>query len=246
MAIPLAPFLVVVICFLGAIPFFTIMNAWIIDKSMDSSIAVLILVVILLCIVAMIAAFGSPLMWLILALLLGLNFTLPVLATVAGKRADRAMTNEDIERCQRVIARDPKNAAAHGFLGDAYLKIGCYQDAAEAYQAAVTLSPQTTQREKSQLRKALEKVTGESKQIEICPGCRAEQPAGRVKCEHCGHYMKGAYLLQKLSREAAPAGGVLLGGTLLGSALPPPVNGFVCLVALIGGCYLLWTKMKDD
>ena len=125
------------------------------------------------------------------------------------------------------------------------MKVGRFADAARSFEEAVRLSPQSSEREKSLLRKAIQQVSGENTEIEICPGCHAEQPGGRVRCEHCNHYMRGIYLLQEISRHASPAGGVMLVGTMVGAFLPPPVNGLVGVGAIVAGGLLIYNSVKD-
>jgi len=60
-----------------------------------------------------------------------------------------------IETCQQTIARDPTNAAAFSFLGQAYLKLCRAEEAVEAFESALKLDPESRQ-DRSFLRTAQE------------------------------------------------------------------------------------------
>jgi len=58
------------------------------------------------------------------------------------QRAMQRMMREDALGWERTARKDPRNAAAHYFLGELYLQAGAYQAALQAFERAVALSPQ--------------------------------------------------------------------------------------------------------
>jgi len=241
--------MVVMTSFLAAIPFFSVLNAWMVDRTMDTPMAIVALAAVLLTLMAMISFWGSPMCWLLLLLLLGINFALPALNTVADKGHDRRMISDDVAKYQSMIERDPRNAAAHSYLGDAFMKCARYAEATESYQRAIDILPKASQTERYKLQRAQAKQQGHQDAIDICPGCRAENPPGLVRCPECNHYMKASYFLQELQREARPAAAVMVAGILVGtfieSVLHWQIGSLVCLAGMIGGAVMLGLKIKE-
>lgn len=61
------------------------------------------------------------------------------------------------------IAKNPKSVVLYEDLGDVYIKMGDYQDAKEAYEAAMELNPQSESL-KQKLSSALEKLNSQTRQ----------------------------------------------------------------------------------
>ncbi len=59
-----------------------------------------------------------------------------------GRKSERAADiRRRMKRYQAALRRDPRNVAAHVFLGDSYAKLGKRRQAAVEYQAALALNP---------------------------------------------------------------------------------------------------------
>ncbi|NIM05294.1 MAG: tetratricopeptide repeat protein [Armatimonadetes bacterium] len=69
-------------------------------------------------------------------------------------RQDQFLADE-ISKYQEAIERDPLNAAAYSFLGQTYLKLGCAEEAVEAFEEALRLDPESRQ-DRSFLKRAKE------------------------------------------------------------------------------------------
>jgi len=64
-----------------------------------------------------------------------------MLSWVSNRESYRSDLNKDVIRLRAAIKRDPLNAAAHEFLGDAYWKLGQQRRGTSEYRAAVALEP---------------------------------------------------------------------------------------------------------
>jgi cytochrome c-type biogenesis protein CcmH/NrfG len=64
-----------------------------------------------------------------------------VLSRVFNRESYRSDLNRDVTRLRAAIKRDPRNTAAHEFLGDTYRKLGQQRRAISEYRAAAALEP---------------------------------------------------------------------------------------------------------
>jgi hypothetical protein len=71
------------------------------------------------------------------AALIGLS----IIARTHDRESRCVVLRGEVQRCQRAIACDPRNAAAHEFLGDTYLKLNKPAPAINEYRSALALSP---------------------------------------------------------------------------------------------------------
>jgi hypothetical protein len=163
-----------------------------------------------------------------------------------NKRALRQMANERITEYLRAIARDPKNAAAHAFLADAYVECGRLDDAIAAYQKAIDLDPHHSRLERAKLEKAIEARSGRvHTPITLCDNCQGETPAANRVCVHCGARIRMGFLEWLAQPENLKAVGKQTGIVMLVvavvstlfSALPLEVKGCVLIASLMVGAF---------
>lgn len=104
------------------------------------------------------------------------------------KRLLRRMREEDYAKCERILARDPRNAAAYALLGQLYEEDERWREALQAYEEAQRLdsSEGVTRRRflAMQERVGLE----ESGQVK-CSGCLTVQPIDTGVCWKCGRVL---------------------------------------------------------
>jgi hypothetical protein len=98
-------------------------------------------------------------------------------------RAHR-MQMEDIERYQKTIEFDEKNAAAHAYLARIYRKQGRFQEALAQYERAAALDPND-----AEARRELKALIVQMQALEAapaCPQCESPlDPSGKT-CPECG------------------------------------------------------------
>jgi hypothetical protein len=116
-----------------------------------------------------------------------------------SKRMMNALNLEEYTRCRRIIARDPKNAAAHARLGELLESEKKYDEALESYAESLLLDPY--QHKVEYLHNKLRERIGlsESKQIK-CPGCLTIQPDTRGYCWKCGRLLNAAAALLEYAK----------------------------------------------
>ena len=100
---------------------------------------------------ALLLAEGAAVRWLrdfegvrfllVLAIPLTMWLAAHIVARISASESRRGTLQADIRRFRAAIRRDPKNAAAHELLGDAYLKVNQPRRALAVYRSATTLDP---------------------------------------------------------------------------------------------------------
>ncbi|MHB9131119.1 MAG: tetratricopeptide repeat protein [Armatimonadota bacterium] len=106
----------------------------------------------------------------------------------SSNRLLREMRAQDYQRCERVIALDPKNAAAHALLGELLEKDNRITEAMEAYHESLRLDPS-----QGRIRYRCERLVEnqglkESRQVK-CSGCMTIQPRESGICWKCGRVL---------------------------------------------------------
>ncbi len=140
---------------------------------------------------AVLAYMGQVLMrwdtvWGPLLLVLGFAFVplLYLASREVARRSERAMQQEDALKWERSALHDPRNAAAHYFLGEVYLEAGAYSAALESMSRALELSPQDREyrvgRDRARLR-----IEEAPPKMTRCPVCAAPLESGATLCPAC-------------------------------------------------------------
>ena len=75
---------------------------------------------------------------------------------VFWRRRDRDRLIAGIGKYREAVERDPSNAAAYSFLGETYLKLRRFEEAASAFEKALELDPQS-KRDRTLLQQARER-----------------------------------------------------------------------------------------
>ena len=231
------------------IPFLIILNAWMVEQTLNTGLALAALGALLIFPFLIWQTQGTPWMFLCVAGVVAGCAALPRLNAQTDKRILDRMRNEDIAKYQRAIQFDPKNAAAHSFLADAYAQSGLYDEAIEEYQKAIELDPHHAHAERWKLQKAIDAKQGKTRlRIIVCDECQGETPHGNKVCAHCGATLRMGFFewlaqpetLKTVTKQTVV---VLLVLTILYtafSALPLEWKGCViCASAIVGGYYLL-------
>ncbi len=105
------------------------------------------------------------------------------------------MRREDYAKCQRILARDPRNAAAYAMLGELLERDGKPAEALKAYEASLANDPKQINMNYRVECLQDEQALRESGQIR-CPLCRTIQVKSPGRCWQCGTvlHMRGAVL----------------------------------------------------
>jgi tetratricopeptide (TPR) repeat protein len=78
---------------------------------------------------------------LLLAIPIAVWGAVEIMSRVGSASARVADLRRRMRRYRAALRRDPRNVAAHVFLGDSYLKLGKRRQAAQQYRAALALDP---------------------------------------------------------------------------------------------------------
>jgi tetratricopeptide (TPR) repeat protein len=97
-----------------------------------------------------------PLAVLYCALLLLFIGISPYLDERNNRKALRHMAEEDIEKYERILQRDPNHVAAHAALAGAFLVCERFDEAIAEYERAIELDPQNSRSEIPRLKRARE------------------------------------------------------------------------------------------
>lgn len=176
--------------------FIRIINAWLIDRTIGAIHALVLMMVIFLLFACIWTTQGTESMIIYIALMIGTAGATQLIAVELERRLLRHMRDDDIEKYRAVIARDPKNAAAHAYLAGALAEMGQHDEAIEAYETAIALSPQHTRTERYRLQQVIDAKRRASGQAGLqCLECRAESPRGSRFCVKCGASLNTSFLV---------------------------------------------------
>lgn len=158
------------------------------------------------------------------------------------------MMEEDIEKYQQMIAFDPKNAAAHSYLGETYLKLGKYDEAIESFETVIGLLPERSEKEQYKLRTAIEAKARQEVPMIRCNHCRAEILESSRVCSACSQNPRENFLTWLVQKEnlkdvLKTTAGCMIVITLLIAflgTLPIEVLGTLIMSTLIVGFILLY------
>lgn len=228
--------------------FIQILNAWLIDRIISAVQALLLVLVIFLLFAAMWKTQGDQVMVLYVALMVGAAGATHLIHVEYDRRLLRRLREESMAQYRAVIARDPKNAAAHAYLAETLAEIGQYDAAIEELETAITLEP-SRQREHHKLRQVMAARDRSRGQAPVqCLECRAENPRGSRTCVKCGASLNTSFfvwlftpanLIDVLFRCAIPMLAVIILVAVL-FCLPLPIVGCViCAGVLVGAFFLL-------
>lgn len=196
---------------IAAYPLYRVVGLWL-DKSIEAHEAVLYLGTLLMLLIGIVAAWGTPLGWLLLLALLVCCLGLPLLNRIADKVALRRMEDDDIRTFSEALAQQPKNTYYRERLARIFLARRQYDVALAQMKAALETSPRDTNLER--LRERIETERRRTvERLRVCPKCSAENHQEAGGCAQCGFlFMDPHDLLRVLwtrpALEAAKWGGV--------------------------------------
>jgi tetratricopeptide (TPR) repeat protein len=239
-----------------SIPVGLIIKAWLVDGTLEGGFALGAILILMILFGLTWTSQGSGMMLLFLFLLLTASFGLPILGSRWEKKAQKQLDDGDIQKFRAAIERDPKNASAYAFLGDALIKRGSYVAAQAQYEKAVELAPQAEawQRKLRDVRMQVERQTlgtsGPSMRVLVCTNCRADNDAALSRCARCNTPLPGTaqeFLenrdQQKEILKASSAAGLMAAGCMaVFTSLPLEWKGCVLMASAL---YFGWVWMKD-
>lgn len=245
-----------VIGMLLSIPVSMMIKAWLVDGTLEGGFAIGGILTLLVLFGLTWTAKGTPMMLVFLMALLAVSFGLPVFGTRLHKQAQKQLDDGDIQKFRAAIERDPQNASAYAFLGDALMKRGSFIAAQAQYEKAVQLAPQAEawQRKLRDARMEVERQTlGTSApptRILVCTNCRADNDAALSHCSRCNTLLPGTARefwqnrsqQKEILRTSSAAGLMGAGCVAVFSSLPLEWKGCVLMASAI---YFAFCWMKN-
>jgi len=152
-----------------AFPFLRMLSIWLEDRTLDGRLAFLGLAahVIVLC---TLWKYGSSLLLVIYLSLTVLAWLLqPLITLISDQVSMRKMHEEDMARYQRLLAVNPRNAAALSAIADIHLRYARIADAIAYYERAIEVDPDHSRRERSMLTSAREMLAKQPRLGRIRP-----------------------------------------------------------------------------
>lgn len=195
----------------------------------------------------------------VLGVLLGCTLLFGIVVWWALKRVSasqmrRYLDEQEIARYKATIERDPRNAGAHSYLGDVYLRMKRYDDAIREFEIALELDP-TSRSDRYKLKKAREaKQQAEAHGI-VCPRCRKINPRTVGKCIQCGWelprplaldfalWLSQPDSLRRVLKTAAWILPILILIGVISSLLPFPFNRVFWLVLFCAFIVWIWRSL---
>lgn len=196
---------------IAAYPIYRVVCMWF-DKTLESHEAFLYLGTLLMLMLGIVAAWGTPLGWMLLIALLVCCLGLPLLNRVADRVSLRRMEDDDLRQFTASLERQPKNTYYRERLARIFLSRRQYDFALAQMKAALEVAPSDPsltrlhERIETERRRAVER-------LKVCPKCAAENHQESGACVKCGFlFMDPSDLLRVLwtkpALEAAKWGGV--------------------------------------
>jgi len=233
-----------------------ILNAWLADKLLTAPQALGLILLIVLFFALVWSAAGQQAMIAYVAVMLGVAGGAQLLHVAHERRLAQRLHAERMLQYRAVIARDPKNAAAHVFLAESLAELGQYDEAIAEMQAAIELAPERATQERYRLQKLVAaKTRAERGPVARCYECRAENPRGSRACARCGASLNTsffvwlftpAHLREVLYRSAIPVLIAIIVIAIL-SRVSIAIAGIVLAAALAAGTvYLLCQFARDE
>lgn len=243
------------ISMIAAIPLLKIMHLWLVDRTWSMPFALIMLLgsSCLLGLAFSLWGMGGALACALVYI--GITAVSPLIGAVNDRRAIRQMQDDDLQRYQRIVQRDPHNAAAHASLADLYATRGLYEDAITEYEQAIQISPEHSLAEQYKLRKTREDLAGvRYRQLVTCAACGCQNPTSEQQCRRCRSPLRTSFLAWLIDRKNMMAIlrtflilviAVALIGAIFAS-LPLPVKGCVVMASLVVGSLLLLRRLGGN
>ncbi len=244
--------MVVVTCSLCvAIPGLVIVNAWLVNKSIGGGMACCLMIGLVGVFGMIMGNWGKPASFILLALLLLACALSPRVAARWEKAGLARLDNEDIRKYQLALEHDPRNAAAHSYLAQIYLKQKRYDDAIEHFQLSLAAYAESP-KDRHLLQRAIDEKQRAEAEGPVCATCGAINPPGAKTCGACDQVLKEPGFLRWLvqpenlkhvARTSVVACVLvtLVGATL--SSLPAGVGVSLLFVTMTGAAAYLWFRL---
>lgn len=243
------------ISILAAIPLLKIIHLWLIDRTWSMAFALTMMLgsICLLGLAFSLCGTGGALVCALVYI--GITAMSPLIGSASNRRAIRQMQEDDLQRYQRIVRRDPQNAAAHASLADLYVTRGFFEDAITEYEQAIQISPEHTLAEQYKLRKTREDLAGmRNRPMVTCTACGCLNPASERHCRRCQVPLHASFFAWLTDRNHVMAmlrtffilaiAIALIGGVFV--SLPLPVKGCVIVASTIVGSVLLLRRLGGN
>lgn len=169
---------------IAAYPFYRVVCMWL-DRTIEAHEAVLYLGTLLMLFLGIIAAWGTPIGWLLLFALVALCLGLPLLNRIADKMALRRLEDEDIRTFTEALQAQPKNTYYRERLAKIMLARKQYEPALAQVDMALAVMPKDRN-----LERLRERVDTERRRVverlKVCPKCVTENHQEASMCSKCG------------------------------------------------------------
>ncbi|NCO90279.1 MAG: hypothetical protein COZ06_12240 [Armatimonadetes bacterium CG_4_10_14_3_um_filter_66_18] len=238
-------------CLCMAIPGLVLVNAWLVNKSIGGGTALCLMVALGGMFGMIIGNWGKPVSFVLLALLLLSCALSPWVAARLDKAGLARLDNEDMRKYQLALQHDPKNAAAHSFLAQLYLKQKRYDDAIEHFQLSLEAYAESP-KDRHLLQRAIDEKQRAEAEGPVCAICGAINPPGAKTCGACDQLFKEPGFLHWLVQpenlkpvvrtSIAACVLVMLVGSVL-SSLPRGVGVSLLFMTLTGAAGYLWVRL---
>ncbi len=232
-----------------------VINVWLIEKTLSAAQALCLILLTVLLFLLVLATGGEQAMMAYVAVMLGVAGAVHLFHVEHERRLAAELHAERMAQYRAVIARDPKNAAAHAFLAESLAELGRYDEAVAEMQIAVDLAPEHAVQERVKLRRLHDaKARVENGPVVQCFECRAENPHGSRICAKCGASLntsffawlfKPANLRDVLYRSAVPVL-IAIAVIVVLSRFSIIIAGIVLTVALAAGMLFLLLQFARD
>jgi len=159
-----------------------------IERSIDALEAVIYLGALTGFVVGIMTSWGIPLAWLLLVMLGVLCLGYQLIQHMVERRAMNIMDGEDLEECQELMERQPKNKWSYERAVNICRRRGEYERAIGYMEGYLRQVPDDKEMER-RLRQLKRTVRQQSTGAKLCPECGTENYAGAGKCISCGRVL---------------------------------------------------------
>ncbi|MGD0113917.1 MAG: tetratricopeptide repeat protein [Armatimonadota bacterium] len=184
---------------------FLVLSAWFDRKISGSEATILLLGVLAIEMLGMwLSSRGGAGMLLLAVIVLGTPVVFYLMAKLSDWRLVRSFDEEDIAKYQEAIDLDPKNVAAHSFLGDVYRRQRKLERAIQEYKAALALD-RTLKSDRFWVQRLEAQLESQSRKEMTCPRCNTPRPGDADTCPECGRIYSTVELSMHAMRKLPPA-----------------------------------------
>jgi hypothetical protein len=204
-----------------------------------------------LMVLLMIGPTPAPIKTLLFFMIIGVSVAVPLALVGLKKKSENDFENEKEAVYRAALSHNPKNIAARVELARSLYLRGRASEGIEELEAAVQMSPQTTENERLMLNGWRDEQAAKPNAIAICRWCREDTPGDRPVCKHCGRPLSAYKEVAEAVMEDIPGTlrkfmiiipALLLGGFFI-SLLSPLAANILILMVITGGMVWIWYRL---